>query len=324
MCGQCEEGYKLPAYYYGIECVACDNTKYNWLKYITIAYVPLTLFLFIVFCFRISATSAQLNSFILCSQIFSAPHHVRNVVFRGYILVSHEWLKIAAQIGVTLYGIWNLDFFRTVFPEICLDLSSLQVLALDYAIAFYPLLLMFILYVLIELHDSNCRPIVYMWKPFNRCLSRFRRQWNARASTIDAFATFLLLSYVKLLTVSVNILHPTWVYDVRGNKIGLHLYYDATIKYFGGEYLPYALSALAIVLIFILFPLLSLILYPMKCFQRCLGCSQIKLHALHIFADAFQGCYKDGTNGTRDFRYFAATYLMVRIICMVHPYGFSK
>ena len=30
--------------------------------------------------------------------------------------------------------------------------------------------------------------------------------------------------------------------------------------------------------------------------------------------DAFQGCYKDGTNGTRDCRYFGALYLIIRII----------
>ena len=231
--------------------------------------------------------------------------------------VLHGWSKLVAHIEMTSYGIWNLDFFRTLFPEICLDLSSLQVLALDYAIAFYPLLLMIIFYVLIELHDSNCRPIVYMWKPFNRCLSRFRRQWNARASTIDVFATFLLLSYMKLLCVSVHILRPTQVYNVHGNKIGLYLYYDATVKYLGGEHLPYALIAVAVLLIFILFPLLLLIIYPMKCFQRCLGHIRIQFLALHIFADAFQGCYKDGTNGTRDFRYFAATYLMVRTIFYV-------
>ena len=35
--------------------------------------------------------------------------------------------------------------------------------------------------------------------------------------------------------------------------------------------------------------------------------------ALHTFMDAFQGCYKDGTNGTRDCRYFAAVYLITRV-----------
>ena len=314
LCGQCDEGYKLPVYYHGHECVMCDNTKYNWLKYVTLAFVPLTFFLFIVFCLRISATSAQLNAFILFSQVVTAPQGMR-IMFSANVL--HGWTKTVAHIGVTLYGIWNLDFFRTLFPGICIDFSFLQVSALDYAIAFYPLLLMIIFYVLIELHDSNCRPIVYIWKPFNRCLSRFRRQWNARASTIDAFATFLMLSYVKLLTVSVDILCPTWVYDVQGNTVGLYLYYDATVEYFGRQHLPYALITLAVMFIFLLFPLLLLILYPMKCFQRCLGCCHIKLHGLRIFADAFQGCYKDGTNGTQNCRYLAATYLIIRIILCI-------
>ena len=33
--------------------------------------------------------------------------------------------------------------------------------------------------------------------------------------------------------------------------------------------------------------------------------------------DVFQGSYKDGTNGTRDCRWFAALYLMLRIILFV-------
>ena len=312
LCGQCEEGYKQPAYFYGLKCTLCNNSSYNWLKYIVIAFLPLTVFLLIVLCFRISATSVQLNAFVFFSQVVSAP-----IVVIAITDTVQNWPKTLGQIGVTLYGIWNLDFFRTVFPEICLNLSSLQVLALDYAIAFYPLLLMIIFYVLIELHDSNCRPIVYMWKPFYKCLARFRSQWNIRASTVDAFATFLLLSYVKLLTVSGALLFPRWVYNEHHRKIGLYLYYDAAIRYFSEEHLPYAIVALAVVFIFILAPLLLLILYPMRCFQRCLGRFRVRWHALHIFADSFQGCYKDGTNGTRDCRYFAALYLLVRIIMQI-------
>lgn len=240
---------------------------------------------------------------------------VRDVVFRADAM--NGWTKTVVHAAITFYGFWNLDFFRTSFPGICLDLSFLQAMVLEYGIAFYPLLLMIILYVLIELHDSNCRPIVYMWKPFNTCLSRFRRQWNTRASTIDAFATFVMLSNVKILSVSIDILCPTRVYDIQGKVVGLYLYYDATVEFFGREHLPYALIALAVLSIFILLPLLLLILYPMKCFQKCLYCFRIKLHALHIFADAFLGCYKDGTNGTRDCRYFAAGYLLVRIVLYI-------
>ena len=44
----------------------------------------------------------------------------------------------------------------------------------------------------------------------------------------------------------------------------------------------------------------------------------MRWHALHIFIDSFQGCYKDGTNGTRDCRYFAGVYLTARLLlCIV-------
>ena len=310
LCGQCEEGYKQPAYFYGSKCVICNSTTlHNRLKYIAIAFIPLTFFLLIILCFRISATSAKLNAFVLFSHTVSAPPMVIAV-----LSAVQSWPKVVVQVGATLYGIWNLDFLHTLFSDICLDLSSLQVLALDYAIAFYPLLLMIIFYVLIELHDSNCRPIVYMWKPFSRCLSHFRRQWNARASTVDAFVTCLLLSYTKLLSVSADLLVPVWVYDLRNQTSRISLYYDTTIGYLNKEHLPYAILALVVLFFFILAPLLLLILYPMECFQRCLGHFRVRWHAVHIFADSFQGCYKDGTNGTRDCRYFAAMYLLVRII----------
>ena len=52
----------------------------------------------------------------------------------------------------------------------------------------------------------------------------------------------------------------------------------------------------------------------MRCCQRCLGHCRVKWHALHIFIDAFQGCFKNGTNGTRDCRYFAAVYLLMRLV----------
>ena len=36
--------------------------------------------------------------------------------------------------------------------------------------------------------------------------ARFRRRWDPKGSVINAFATFLLLSYSKLLTVSYSLL----------------------------------------------------------------------------------------------------------------------
>ena len=153
-----------------------------------------------------------------------------------------------------------------------------------------------------------------MWKPFHKCFVHFRRQWDIRKSLIDAFATFLLLSYFKLLSVSFDILYPTPIYNESGQLLNKsYLYYDATVEYFGKEHLPYGIAAIVVLLVFIICPLLLLCLYPCRCFQKCLNHCKLQCHILQTFMDAFQGCYKDGTNGTRDCRYLAGVYLVVRI-----------
>ena len=166
------------------------------------------------------------------------------------------------------------------------------------------------------MYDSGVRVVVCVWRPFHACFARFRRRWDPKGSVINTFATFLLLSYSKLLTVSYQLLDASTLYNNTGKTVGPPvLYYNASIEYFSKEHLPFAVLALCVLLVFVIFPLLLLLLYPMRSFQRCLGyCTRIRWQFLHTFADAFQGCYKNGTNGTRDYRYFAGLYLLFRIV----------
>ena len=264
LCGECKTNYSPLVYSYDLHCITCSGDQYNWIKYVAIAFVPLTVFLVLVLCCRISATSPKLNAFVTFSQALSYPANVRAVLF----LINEESYpapSIAARILLAIYGFWNLDFFRTLIPHICLKVDTLQALALDYGIAFYPLALIIVTYVLIELHARNIRIIVWIWKPFHRHFARFRQQWDVRSSIIDAFATFLLLSNIKLLSVSFDLLLPTHVYNMNGSVVGIYLYYDGSIEYFGKKHLPYAILALFVIITFVLFPLMLLLLYPMRC-----------------------------------------------------------
>ena len=311
LCGSCEEGYSPLVYSYDLQCFNCTDSHYNWLKYVTAAFVPLTVFYVIILWCRVSATSPQLYAFVNFSQNITFPANMRMVLTAT---ANYPRIEILARIIAALYGFWNLDFFRTLIPHICLEMNTLQALALDYAIACYPLLLIVVSYVLIELHARNFRLLVYLWKPFRRFFIYFRKQWNIKTSIVEVFATFLFLSNVKFLSVSFDLLAPTEVRNINGSLLGIFLWYDASIAYFGKEHLPYGILALLLSLIFVIFPIVLLIVYPMQYFQRCLGHCGLRCHALNTFMDAFQGCYKDGTNGTRDCRYFAALYLIIRII----------
>ena len=142
---------------------------------------------------------------------------------------------------------------------------------------------------------------------------RFRRQWNICNSLVDAFATFLLLSYVRILSVSVDLLLPVALYRQNGQRLPqLYLFNQGDVAYFSSRHLPYACLALFFLLTFTLLPMALLFLYPCSCFQVCLNRTGLSCQSLHIFMDTFQGHFKNGTTGTRDFRYFSAFYLLLR------------
>ena len=73
LCGRCQDGFAPPVYSYSIRCVNCTDYRFGWVKYMVIAFVPLTaFFLFIVTC-HISPTSPYLHGPILFSHVFSLP-----------------------------------------------------------------------------------------------------------------------------------------------------------------------------------------------------------------------------------------------------------
>ena len=229
---------------------------------------------------------------------------------------ASKTIAFLAKLVSSVYSCWNLDFFHTMYTPFCLHpkLTTIQALAMDYLIAVYPLALLGLVYLF---HDRGCRPIMWLWKPFHYCFTRFRRQWDIKTSLIDSFATFHFLSFLKFLSVLVDLLVPTTVYNIHGERLPkIYLYYDGSTEYFGREHLPFGIMALLVFLVFNLFPTMLLCLYPCECFQRCLNKLGLRCGKLHIFMDTFQGCYKDGTNGTRDCRYFVGLYLWLRIVLM--------
>jgi len=170
-------------------------------------------------------------------------------------------------------------------------------------------------YVLVELHGRGCRLVALLWRPFHKCFACFSRQWDVRSSIVDAFATFLLLSSMKFLSVSFDLLKPTRVYDANGSTISHVLSYDQSVELFHSKHIPFGILAVCVLLCTNVLPIVILLMFPSKCFRKLCKCqSSYGFQALHTFTDSFQGCFKDGTNGTRDCRYFAAVYPITRII----------
>ena len=177
-----------------------------------------------------------------------------------------EYLNVIKTMSV-FYSLWNLDLFRSILPNICLNVTTLQALALEYLIALYPFILILFTYLLIVLYDRRIAFIVAVWK----VLTVFRKSWDIRTSVLDSFATFFLLSYNKVLSVTADVLIPTKIYQLGSNKSMFGLYYSPSISYFGKYHLPYAILAVTIVTLFVCIPTIILICYPCKFFQKFLS-----------------------------------------------------
>ena len=308
-CGACSPNHYPLVYSYKLNCVPCNRTKLNWLIYTARAFIPLTLFYLFVVLFKFSVYLPSVHACILFCQLLSSPVLVR----AWYKELQGSGMEVPFNVATTLHGVWNLDFFRAIYPDLCLRIEPLQGLSLDYAIAFYPLLLILMTYILSELHFKGNRAVIFVWSPFQRIFLRFRKTWEIKSSMVNVFTTFLFLSYNKVLSVSFDLLVFIHPYNSSGHHAEKFLFYDATIRYFGPQHRPYGAMAIVIYLLFAFLPFLLLLFYPMKCFQKCLNHLRLSNIPLHSFADSVTGYYTDGTSepGTRDYRYFAAILLFL-------------
>ena len=326
LCSQCQEGLGTAIFSYSMQCLPCMSSGLGWSLYVFLATFPTTILFLFLLMFQVRITSGPLNAYIFASQLIVSAIN-SSVTFERTSTV----IRVAVLICCTIYGIWNLDFFRYLIPPFCATdrISPLHVVALEYAVAFYPLLLTVIAYICVQLHARDCRVMVCLWRVFCKCFGscrqRWGRQWDPVASIVHTFAAFLLLSYSKILFVSLQLLSHTQLYVSTGVVLPppRRVYHDPLLEWFGSKHLPFALLAIFVLCIFVLFPALVLLLYPTKPFQKCLGCSGRRWLALHAFADVFQGCYKNGTSGTRDCRYFAGLYLVLRIVLLLAMYSGS-
>ena len=310
LCGHCMDGFAPPVYSYSIDCIKCSNSVFhNVLKYLAIAYLPLTVFYMLAILFRFSATSGAVNGFIFTSQFLIGIGQT----FTTDDITNRDFTFKAVS---SFYGIWNLDFFRSLYTQFCIhpSMTTLETLALEYGIAVYPLLLIILTYISVRLHDRYS-VVVRLWKPFYYCFMKIRNEWDIKNSLIEMFTTFLLLSYVKILNTSFALLNPVTLTDNHGEQLPqLYLKDDATVEYFGRRHRPYAALALTMTIVFNLFPLLLLCLYPCKCFQKFLYVCKLQNRTLRTFMNMFQLMFK---THPRDYRCFAAFYLSLRIIPML-------
>ena len=316
LCSNCKPGLGPAVFSYTLPCLKCLDSGYGWLLYMFLATFPTTVMFLVVIICQIRITAAPMNAVIFTCQVLVSMVNVQPHLFTDISNPSY-YLTL---FFLTVYGVFNLDFLRYIIPNFCISstMTTLQALSLEYIVALYPLFLIIVFYISIQLHARGCKPLVFLWKPFHKCCACISQRWSPSESLVHTFAAFLLLSYSKILFVSFDLLHHSRITQDSSEEkaASLVLYYNATVPYFSTEHLPFVLLATSILAAFIVLPVLILLLYPTRVFQRCIGCCGSRWHALDAFVDAFQGYYKNGTNGTPDWRYFSGLYLIFRIMAI--------
>ena len=320
LCSHCKDSLGVAVFSYSYPCTKCLGNFRGWLLYLALTLVPITVFfLIVVFC-KIHATAAYMNALVCSIQIllYSINGHSIFIYRQSYL----------ARALLTIGGVWNLDFLRYIYPPFCIStsFSTLQVLAFEYISAFYPLVLIVITYICIELYDSDYRVIVFLWKPFNLCLSCTQRCGckisDVKYSIINAFASFFVFGYSKILFTCYGFFSMTHMYRIDGDlvqdsdsTIHYFLWHNASVPYLGLRHKPYFSLAMIVFIVFSISPMVLLFVYPTVAFQKMFRYFPgVCWHFLYVFMDSFQGCYKNGTNSTRDCRYFAGIYLLIRLV----------
>ena len=313
LCGRCTSGTGPSIYSAGSQCVRCSAV--NIVYYLLLQYLPTTILFVIVIVFRISITSAPMAHYVLfCNALV--------FLFRLYVgeyanLIHASPHKIISVIGnflLILNSIWTLDFFYIVSPPLCVSvhMEEIYIPFLDTVATLYPFILLLLTYAGIELHAHGFKPLVHLWRPLQRTYVRFRRTWDPNASVIQAFATLFFLSYTKFMLIMYEALLISSVINEEGNVVTRMSYIDPTVPLFSQKHWYLISLSLVILLFIILPPSLLLIIFPTRLFTKVSRCLKPRwIVSIQTFVDTFHGCYKDGTNGTRDYRAVSGYILVV-------------
>ena len=327
MCGKCMPTYGPSAY--SIKCHKCHLSIPSAIAlYLTIKLLPTAILFIFIMMFRINIIKGPMLGYVVFCQVFIFSIRL-NATYTETIRVQlnrtyQSILKLFTQLSV----VWSLDA-TGIFQPICISdkLEDSDVLFINNVLsALFPLCLVVITYILIELHARNYKVFVFCWKPFRGCFNKFGRNWSASDSIIHAFASLIFLSFTVLNYNFYELLSVSKIYTYHdGHPLKIILTNLPTMQEYSSSPLIicYITVVVLLLIVFSILPTLVLLLYPFQMFQTLLDrvCPP-KIHLqLNIFVETFQSPFKNGCEGTRDFRItpglMACMILLINTLCCI-------
>ena len=329
LCNDCKHSHRSSMISYSQKCIPCGKTYRNLgrIAYFFLQVIPVTIVYIVVIVFDIRLTNSPWSVFILYSQVIVSMLKYDRHLYSGllYITSGNKVTPFLVKIVLALYGFWNLDFLPNILPPFCLDIpkNGRHEIAYQYLVALYPLVLILFIYFCVHLYSRDVKCVVILWRAVAHCINyrvccglKYMVKKISSQSIAHSFSSFLVLAFPKFLMVSLEVLLPIQIYDLQGKTavFSPSLFYSPSIQYFGKEQLPFALSAVFILVIFTVMPTLLVVVYPL-CVTKC--CCRTPL-SVRLFVESFNGWFKDGTQeGTRDFRVLAGLHPVLRIVLAI-------
>ena len=148
------------------------------------------------------------------------------------------------------------------------------------------------------------KPVVAVWRACSRVYVQFYRAWDPSSSMIQAFASLFFLTHAKLNYLLWEVFQ--WregVNDERNAKSTEFFYIDPTVSFNSTKYAMLITFSVVVAVFVFLPPLLILVVYPTSLYRKISHCISRKWRLrMKTYVEIFHGCFKDGTNGTRDYR----------------------
>ena len=325
LCGECKEGYCPVVHSFDQTCANCSSlwSRYAISLYLFLQFVPTTLIFLCFVVFRFKITSGPLLGYVIFCQTTITGINYRHSFIYDY-LQQHVSLslRVLFDLSVTVSQFWSLQFLKAIIPPFCISekLTGIHVNMLNFVPAIYPLVLVIISCILMELHARNYRIIGILWKPFKIILSNANITAVTSDAVFHAFASFIFLSNISVMFTAYQVVNFVAVWNSTGHFQKRVLYTDPTVEW--NTSVPYVLIAAVIFIFISLIPSLLLCIYPTRLYRylsRFL--SARKQLAITAFAEALHSCFKDGLNGTCDYRALAgATVFFALMLGAIHSF----
>ena len=319
LCGKCIDGYGPAVYSLSMKCANCStiSTGSAISLYLFLELIPITLFFVCVVFFRLNITSGPLLGYVYFCQSYI--YSVEEYLYICGYTVTHisSLLRMLLYSSMTLCGSLVLQVFKFVVPPFCISgkLTAIHIHMLSSVTTIYPIVLVIFTCIFMELHARNYRILHIIWKPFSIILNKLNIASVTNDAIIHALATFILLSASSLTFNVSSLFTMSPVYHSRnGTKYKTILFSDPTIVWFSHKHIFYVMIALVPFIFLTLIPSLLLCVYPTRLYKYISRFLKVRKRlAITAFAEALHNCFKDGLNGTRDYRALAGWFMLAGI-----------